>query len=176
MNTSARTRLERKQQKIAREEEAIQKEKVEAAKLQEQLDDRWARSVGWRLHRGGVKAMTEEQLDGFIRSGVAAMGDEKKLASFARISEVARAREEAEKSKVREELVIMFPGRPDDIPESLRAALGEKGFKYNKFVRHWEGDKASFEEARVLAAAVAGGRVERVNEPAAEVATPMAAE
>jgi hypothetical protein len=178
MNVSYKQRQVKAEQKAAALREALQSQEKATEELRKQNEDRvvWAR--GRREQRAGLLAFDDDEFEGFVLVGVAALGDKRKRAEWARMAREARAREEAEKSKVREDLVIVFPGRsgrPDDLSESVRTSLREAGFVYNKFVRLWQGEKASFEEARSLAAA-AGGEVKRVNEPEAAEVPPMAAE
>jgi hypothetical protein len=175
MNVSYKQRQVKAEQKAAALREALQSQEKATEELRKQNEDRvvWAR--GRREQRAGLLAFDDDEFEGFVLVGVAALGDKRKRAEWARMAREARAREEAEKAKVREDLVIVFPVSESTLTESLRDDLRSKGFHYNKFVRHWEGDKASFEEARQLAAAAAG-QVKRVNEPEATKAPPMAAE
>jgi hypothetical protein len=178
MNVSIKKRLEKKEAKLAEKEALLQAHRSETRELQKQEEDRLACARGRRQQRAGLLAFDDDEFEGFVLVGVAALGDKRKRAEWARAAREARAREEAEKAKVREELVIVFPGRsgrPDDLSESIRTSLREAGFVYNKFVRLWQGEKASWAEAQELAAA-AGGVVKRVNEPEAGEAPPMAAE
>jgi len=154
-------RLERAAQKMAKAEQ----EQAKLREMQRKQRTRRLIDIGGLAEKAGIDGLSTAALyDRFLRIAEEA-ADPKAVVLWERSGGRHFHREQADESRV-----VAIARFPDKLPPELTAQLRGLGFKWNRFLIHWEG-QVEWDDAKALVEAK-GGTIAKVNGASAPLAPP----